>query len=421
MATEQISDGKRARLIPTEGRAELRATSALLATLELVRPFSIALLGPLGASKSKRATVKTYTEPTFRSNGRKRRLDGWLEVCSGSGPHRSLNALVETKVGKNKHTVEQINNYLTVAREDDFDCLITISNEVAPAPGVHPTKGVESGADSKTPVYHLSWLRVLATARETLSEFDQGVLERKILEELIYFLENKTAQVLSPQNMSRTDWNAVRAGTQRDGLRRGNKGATVVAKEWDQVLALLSIKLGSFLGENVTEVISRKEQRDHSLRTTRFAGQLADDGKLSGTLRIPNAAGDLEICVDIGRNLILLKTVIDAPEDKTPRARVTWLLRQFSEVPSKTLIRSYQKGKSPYLEAKFSAVEENPSTLLNKGNDEVVRFEIETQYKMKSKSDEFIGSVQKSVERFYEEVLGGIQKYQPRPASVKKR
>jgi hypothetical protein len=59
--------------------------------------------------------------------------------------------------------------------------------------------------------------------------------------------------------------------------------------------------------------------------------------------------------------------------------------------------------------------------LLNKGNDEVVRFEIETQYKMKSKSDEFIGSVQKSVERFYEEVLGGIQKYQPRPASVKKR
>jgi hypothetical protein len=421
MATEQISDGKRARLIPTEGRAELRATSALLATLELVRPFSIALLGPLGGSKSKRATVTAFTEPTFNSHGRKRRLDGWLLVSQGSGSHRSLAALVETKVGNNKHTVEQINNYLTIAREDDFDCLITISNKVSPAPGVHPTKGVESDARSATSVCHLSWLRVLAVARETLSEFDKGDSEGKILEELIHFLENKASQVLVPENMSRTAWNAVRAGARRDGLRKGNKEATIVAREWDQVLALLSIKLGSFLKGNVTEVISRKEQRNHSLRTLRFAEQLTDEGKLSGVLRIPNAAGDLEVCVDVGRNLILIKTAIDAPEDKTPRACTTWLLRQFSEVPARTLIRSYQKGKSSYLEAKFSAVEEDPSILLSKGSGEIVRFEIETHYKMKSKSDEFIGSVQKSVERFYEEVLGEIQKYQPRPTSVRRR
>ena len=59
-----------ARLIPVAGisgnkEAEARATSALLAVLTIVRPFSKALLTPLGATRVDRATVEAFTEVAY--------------------------------------------------------------------------------------------------------------------------------------------------------------------------------------------------------------------------------------------------------------------------------------------------------------------------------------------------------------------
>ncbi|MYA84628.1 MAG: hypothetical protein F4Y12_03480, partial [Acidimicrobiaceae bacterium] len=65
-----MSEPERARLIPVSGikgqtEAEDRATSALLAVLSVVRPFSVALLGPLGATRAKSARVEAFLQPVI--------------------------------------------------------------------------------------------------------------------------------------------------------------------------------------------------------------------------------------------------------------------------------------------------------------------------------------------------------------------
>ena len=78
-----------ARLIPVAGisgykEAEARATSALLAVLTIVRPFSKALLTPLGATRADRATVEAFTEVAYDApDGRTVRPDGLVRVSFG--------------------------------------------------------------------------------------------------------------------------------------------------------------------------------------------------------------------------------------------------------------------------------------------------------------------------------------------------
>ena len=105
-----------ARLIPTSGIAgadeqERRATSAVLAVMSVVREFSKAVLGPLGAPAG---TVETFVEVPFLLGEKRCQPDGLIRVSRGG---RTWTALVEVKTGKNDLQIEQLDNYLDVARE----------------------------------------------------------------------------------------------------------------------------------------------------------------------------------------------------------------------------------------------------------------------------------------------------------------
>ncbi|MEQ8717696.1 MAG: hypothetical protein RIE08_08800 [Acidimicrobiales bacterium] len=58
---------------------------------------------------------------------------------------------------------DQINTYWDITREHGYDVVVTISNEIDPVPGVHPTSGLKVRSDSEVSVHHLSWTAVLAT------------------------------------------------------------------------------------------------------------------------------------------------------------------------------------------------------------------------------------------------------------------
>ena len=110
-----------ARLIPTSGIAgadeqERRATSAMLAVMSVVREFSKAVLGPLGAPAG---TVETFVEVPFVLGEKRCQPDGLIRV---SRRGRTWTALVEVKTGKNDLQIEQLDNYLDVAREQGFRC-----------------------------------------------------------------------------------------------------------------------------------------------------------------------------------------------------------------------------------------------------------------------------------------------------------
>jgi hypothetical protein len=100
--------------------------------------LSIDLLSPLGASKAQKATVETFIEVS--TPGTRIKPDGLIEVTFGSSVWR---AFVEVKTGSNSLSAEQINAYWDLGREYDIDHVLTISNELAPKDGVHPTEGLK--------------------------------------------------------------------------------------------------------------------------------------------------------------------------------------------------------------------------------------------------------------------------------------
>jgi len=154
----------RSRLIPVSGigsvqEAEQRATSAFLAILSVVRALSIDLLSPLGASKAQKAIVDTFIEVS--TPGTRIKPDGLIEVSYGKAVWR---AFVEVKTGSNVLNADQINAYWELAREYEVDHILTISNELAPKEGIHPTDGLRVRANSRVGVSHLSWSAVISAA-----------------------------------------------------------------------------------------------------------------------------------------------------------------------------------------------------------------------------------------------------------------
>ena len=129
-----------ARLIPTSGingaeEQERRATSALLAVLGAVKEFDRALRQ--AARRTRRHRGVLHRGPVPPRGEEASTPTGSSASRAGS---KSWTALVEVKTGTNELATEQLENYLDIAREQGFDAVITISNEIPAVAGQHPTK-----------------------------------------------------------------------------------------------------------------------------------------------------------------------------------------------------------------------------------------------------------------------------------------
>jgi len=182
-----------ARLIPVSGirnaeEQERRATSALLAVLSAVDEFGTAITKPLGAPKGR---LQAFIEVPFElADGRSVRPDGLIKITRGK---RSWTALVEVKTGRNELKREQTEAYLDLAKEQGFDRVLTISNQIARIPGEHPVD-VEKRKLKKVTLHHLSWSRILTEA--VLQKSHRGVADQDqawILQELIRYLQHPNA------------------------------------------------------------------------------------------------------------------------------------------------------------------------------------------------------------------------------------
>lgn len=418
-----------ARLIPVTGiakgaEAEQRATSALLAVLRVVRPYSRSLLGPLGASKAERASVEAFIEVTFKGrNGRPVRPDGLLRVSYG----RSVPwvALVEVKTGKDTLGADQVNSYFDVASDQKFDAVITISNEIAPAPGVHPTAGLKVRSNSRVKVHHFSWSMILAEAVQEKQH--RGVSDPEqawILGELIRYLEHGSSGALDFDDMG-ANWNAVRDGAHVGTLKRKSDEVVEVAQIWDQLVRFLALKLGSDIGDDVQQVLPRKELNDPKLRNKRVVEELCDNSLLSGTLRVPNTAGDIDIVVDLKARQVVVGSEISAPTDRGGKARVTWLTRQLKEAPSQLVVEAYAKNRRSGEYAYLEEIRDEPKLLLGDAGREPANFRLVSRTTMGMKRSStrkpgFVQSVLNAVENHYRTVLQDITAFQPKAPQIAK-
>lgn len=401
-----------ARLIPTSGisgpdEQETRATSALLAVLPVVRDFATALLRPFGAPAG---AIETFIEvPLLHADGRTVRPDGVIQISRGQ---KSWTTLVEVKTGNNDLGREQVESYLDIARDNGFDAVLTISNQIAPAAGVHPVD-VDKRKIRKVALLHLSWAEIVSAA--VLQRVHRGVADPEqawILAELIRYLEHPRSGALDFTDMG-ASWVPVREAVLAGTLRANDKGAVELVSRWDQLLRFAALRLERDLGSGVQVSLSRREQADSTIRPAALLSELVSSGTLSGSLRVPNTVGDLLIVADVRTGRCTIEVDVPAPAEGRAATRVNWLLRQLGDAHDAVRVDAFAHMARTSVSGLLKAVRAEPSILLPDPKAELRRFRIAATSQLGTKRGvgrgSFIDSILGAIDGFYQTVLQGIR------------
>ncbi|WP_430869087.1 hypothetical protein [Demequina aurantiaca] len=414
---------QRARIIPVVGTGagnerEQRATSALLAVLSIVRTLSIDLLSPLGASRAGAARVDTYVEPPFKlADKTTSRPDGLIEVRYGN--QSPWTALVEVKTGNSVLTAEQVNRYIEIARGEGYQAVITISNEIAPSEGQHPTAGLKVRKGSKVAVHHFSWTRIANVASRIKARTRESDPEQAwLVDELLRYLEHASSGAVELDDMG-PDWVNARELVRTGSLTRTDPNATDIAQRWDKFLTYAALKLGMRVNADVQEKLPRAEQEDVNVRTKRFVTQLCESGVLTGELIVPQSIGELNVSVDLRARLTSISTTFRAPEDKKARGSISWLVRQLADAPGSIEIGAFARNSRSPVVATLAALRDDANVMAAELPGDVAKFTVTMRSELgmgrrSARTSGFIESVLDAVYSFYEQVHQELVAYQPR-------
>ena len=352
---------RHARLIPTVGKRdqkeqEKRATSCLLAVMHGVPEFGHALLKELGAPKS--PVIETFAEVRFKDPAGKTVIPDGAIVCRRG--KTTWTCLVEVKTGAARLQDEQVSKYLDVAREHDFDAVLTISTQITASSAESPVC-VDGRKLRKTDLWHFSWWRVLTEAvvqqrYRGISDIDQ----EWVLRELIHYLSSEASGALGFEDMG-DQWVAVRSAAHDGTLRAGDGGASEVAERWDQFTSALALSLSQELGADVSP--NRPRGQTTQERLEEIVESLADTGELKSTLRIPDAIGPLEVRADLRSRQTFTSVAVDAPQEGTPKGRFSWLTRQLKEAPDDLQVEAAFPNARVTTAATLGHIREEPRAL----------------------------------------------------------
>ena len=354
-----------ARLIPTFGirnekDQEKRVTSSLLAVMHAVPEFAHALLAPLGAPK---ARPKTFAEVRFKTaEGELCIPDGAIVVDRGK---KRWTCLLEVKTGRNELRAAQVSTYLDIARDNGFDAVLTISNQITSADVKDAPVTVDKRKLKRVHLYHLSWLRI-ATEAIVQHRF-RGITDPDqawILGELIAYLDSEASGASGFDDMG-AEWVTVRDAAHAGTLRPGAEVHAVAAR-WDQFIEYAGLGLAQELGTDVTVVTPRNQTR--AQRTDQLARDLLETGRVAGTIKIPATVAPLEVIADLRSRQVETTVSVSAPRDGRPTARVNWLLRQLREAPAQLRITVSFEGARESVAASLSEARENPAVLLSQAD-----------------------------------------------------
>jgi len=346
-------------------------------------------------------------------------------ACSYVGCYRPPNSL-ESQWYQGKRSASdrsggshwaKIENYVDVARKEGFDAVLTISNAIAPSPGVHPT-GFRLRKNSRVKVHHVSWTRLLTMA--VMEKRHRGVSDPEqawILGELIRYMQHEASGVMSFDDIG-PKWKPVGEKIRDRKLTARSDGVEDVARLWDQLMGFVSLDLGAEIGADVVEVISRADEFDPSHRTENFVKSLCQSGTLAGKLRIPDTIADIEVLVDLRSRQIELALEIGAPSDKTARGRVAWLRQELRDAPDDLSIEAYAKGSQRCTSALLAQVNQDLAILQREDRKVPHRFRVIRRGKLGQgrktarRRRGFASSVVAAVESFYRDVLQDLTPYQ---------
>jgi hypothetical protein len=411
-----------ARLIPTSGisgaeEQERRATSALLAVMSAVREFGRALTQPFGAPVG---PVQTFVEVPFQHGEKQCFPDGLIRVVRGQ---RQWTALVEVKTGSNELHAEQLDRYLDVAKEQGFDALITISNEIPPAAGQHPTP-IDRRKLKKVALHHLPWTEILTVA--VMQKEYRGVADTDqswILGELIRYLEHPRSGAMDFSDMGPA-WVRVREAVSAGTLRATDAVAPEVAGRFDALVRYAGLRLGRRLGTEVLPALSRRDVSEPAIRTQSLVNQLTSTAMMTGGLRIPGTVGPLYVTADLRAGKVICQVDVEAPREGKATTRVNWLVRQLKDAPDTLRIEAFaMHARGPGSAELLRTVRANPTTLIGDATKDLRSFRVAQSSPAGPKRGAgrggFIDSVLAAIDDFYEHVIQNIKPWTPAPPRLR--
>jgi hypothetical protein len=385
---------------------EKRATSALLATMMAVKPFGRGLTARFGAPAG---LLETYLEVPFQKGEAVVVPDGVLRVQRGG---RMWTALLETKTGSGQLRVEQVENYLDVAKREGFDAVITLSNEIAPGVGEHPV-AVDRRKLAKVALFHLSWAEVLHEAQMVLMH--RGVADAGqawLLHEFLRYVQHPRSGAAGFDDMG-ASWVPVREAVAAGTLRPGDRKVPAAVDAWIRLVRQLCLRLTAELGVDVAHVLPRRLATDPAARTRAGVDTLAATGRLEATLRVPGAAGPLDVVADLRTGQVTTSTHVPAPQEGTNHRRIGWLVKQLSAAPAELLVEADFGGEATPTCEQLQLVRSDPSCLAPAGRVPLAAFNLARTVPMGTKRSgirgAFIPSVVSAVEEFYGDVVQPVR------------
>lgn len=422
-----IVSGDEARLFPilAETSKEKRVASIFLAVLTQIPALAEEVLGTVGVRVGKRTRVRAFTEVVLKEKVEDGcRPDGLLLIDTG---RTQWSALIEAKIGKSELTSEQVSKYAELAKANGIDAVITVSNEFV-ARADHSPVSISKTLLRKVDLFHWSW-SWLATVceileyQETVTDSEQGYL----LRQLNHFLAHPATGVERFTQMA-SCWKDVTQSVLNDeALKKTSPEVEAVVGSWIAEERDLCLHMSSHVGQEVSTKIERKLAGDPGARLKAMIDHLVSSNTLASTIRVPNCASDIDLCVDLARRTVAVSMSLKAPGDKkSTKARVNWLLRMLPDDDDRLLIRAHWPGRGAPTTKDVKSLREDPQVIQNDNPDTAPHsFDVllvENLGKRFSGRRTFIEDVERVVPSFYDLVGANLKAWQaPPPQPVKSR
>lgn len=422
-----LASGERARLIPVvaDTSKENRAASVLLANIETVEALAKSLLGSIGQRVGTRTSLEAYTEVVFKNSPEniKIRPDGLLILKSGN---HSWSALIEAKIGRSDLDEEQIAKYCKLAKANQIDAVITLSNQFAALPTHHPIK-LSKTATRGIELYHWSWMYILTHAKLLWLDHNfESREQRFLLGEMVRYFEHDSVGVSRFDRMN-LEWKDLVLKVHSGGML--NRSAPEVQNSvaaWHQEQRDLCLLMSRKLGRHVTLKLSRAHSDDQLRRLRDDCEELVKSQVLECVLDVPDAAAPINVRADVEKRTVTCSMSLIAPkEKKRARSRINWLLRQLSKSdPDNIFIRAKWRGRAPETQATLAELRENPTKL--EGSNASVglqAFEVIMVRDLAGKfsgSRTFIEELETTVPKYYEQIGQHVRAWVPQPPTLVK-
>jgi hypothetical protein len=420
--TEQ-AESHLVRLFPTmrisnNAEAETRATAALLAALRAVSEFGKTIVKIAGGPSGK---ITCYTEVPYTDRSQvppvPLRPDGLLVVPARGG--KRWRCFVEVKVGSNVIERQQIEKYIRLAKQEDIDALITISNE-ATINGLGFTKSELKGVE----LLHFSWDRLLSEARVLRGQGGVDDSDQQwILDEWIEYVSDPTSRIIDPPSLG-PHFGDLLTAARENHLSGAILAVKDVCDHWDGFLKKASHRLRAHLGVDVHPGMTSAEKQSHDVRLSNLQALVQTDSKLAGSLKVKNAASEITIDVLLPQRAVRFGIEVKAPSTGKQLTRLKWITKQLPKAPPAARLHVHWDQRKLKSQARLSELDEELRCLCTDAHGQPIPTDAAPRYftvewtqdlqKAKGRSTApILDGIMVDLEQFYRQVLEGILAFVP--------